>query len=53
MGVTGIHSCYFIVWTLKGIFMQLLNNKLFCKAFVCPAILEFEPIIYCGNCDTV
>ena len=29
------------------------NLKLFFKSFVCPAILEFKPIAYCGNCDTV
>ena len=25
MGVTGIHSSYFIVWTLNGIFTQIVN----------------------------
>ena len=25
MGVTGIHSSYFIVWTLNGIFIQIVN----------------------------
>ena len=25
MGVTGIHSCYFIVWTLKDISVQIVN----------------------------
>ena len=65
MGVTGIHSCYFIVWTLKDISVQIVkfdeqpwnkvntNLKLFYKSFVCPALLAFRPITYCGNCDTV
>ena len=65
MGVTGIHSCHFIVWTLKDISVQLVksdeelwnkvntNLKLFYKSFVCPALLEFKPIPYCGNCDAV
>ena len=29
------------------------NLELFYKSFVCPALLEFKPIAYCGNCDTV
>ena len=65
MGVAGRHSCYFIVWTLKDIFVKIAkvdeqlwnkvntNLKLFHKSFVCPALLEFKPITYCGNCDTV
>ena len=65
MGLTGIHSCYFIVWTLKDIFVQIVkldeqlqskvntNLKLYYKPFVCPVLLEFKPITYCGNCDTV
>ena len=65
MGVTGIHSCYFIVWRLKDIFVQIVklneqlqsrvntNLKLYYKPFVCPVLLEFKPITYCGNCDTV
>ena len=65
MGVTGIHSCYFIVWTLKDVSVQIVkfdeqpwnkvntNLKLFYKSFVCPALLAFRPITYCGNCDTV
>ena len=64
MGVTGIHSCYFIVWRLKDIFVQIVkldeqlqsrvntNLKLYYKPFVCPVLLEFKPITYCGNCDT-
>ena len=65
MGVTSIHTCYFIVWTLKEIFVQIVkfdkqlwnkvntNLKLFHKSFVCPVLLEFKPITFCGNCDTV
>ena len=65
MGVTGIFSCYFTVWTVKAIFVQIVefdeqlwnkvntNLKLFYKSFVCPALPEFKPITYCGNCDTV
>ena len=65
MGLTGKHSCYFIVWTLKDIFVQIVkldeqlqskvntNLKLYYKPFVCPVLLEFKPITYCGNCDTV
>ena len=65
IGVTGISSCYFIVWTVKVIFVQIVkfdkqlwskvntNLKLFYKSFVCPALLEFKPITYCRNCDTI
>ena len=65
MGVTVIYSCYFVVWRLKDIFVQIVkfdeqpwnkfnkNLKLFYKPFVCPALLEFKPITFCGNCDTL
>ena len=65
MGVTGIHSCYFIVCILKYISVQIVKFdeqlcnkvntklKLFYKSFVGPALLEFKPITYCRNCDTV
>ena len=65
MRVTGIHSCYFIVWKLKDISVQIVkfneqllskvntNLKLFYKSFVWPALLEFKPITYPGNCDSV
>ena len=29
------------------------NLKLFHKSFVCPVLLEFKPITFCGNCDTL
>ena len=65
MGVTGIHSCYSIVWTLTDISVQIVkfdeqlwnkvnrSLKLFYKSFVYPVLLEFKLITYCGNCDTV
>ena len=65
IGVTGIHSCYFIIWRLKDIFVQIVkldeqlwskvnaNLKLFSTSFACPALLEFKPITHCGNCNTV
>lgn len=65
MAIANIDKCYFIVWTNKDLFMEIVtfdekhwknvktNLEIFYKSFVCPALLEFKPLTYCGSCDNV
>ena len=63
MAITNCKSAYFIVWTLKDLYVEVVkfdqelwdkvktNLDIFFKTYVSPALLLLKPITFCGNCD--
>ena len=65
MAISEIKKWYFVVWTPKDLFVQdiLFDAKhwqevsialdIFYKMYVCPALLNFQPMTFCRRCDKV
>ena len=65
MAITGIKKAYFVVWTSKGINIEIIpfddsywqkvesNLILFFKSYVCPVLLNIKELYLCGKCDKV
>ena len=65
IAMSEIKKCYFVVWTPKDLFIQdipfdvkhwqevLVVLGIFYKTYVCPALLNFQPITFCRRCDKV
>ena len=65
MAVSEIKQSYFVVWTPKDLFVQdipfdvkhwqevLIAVDIFYEMYVCPALLNFQPITFCGKCNKV
>ena len=63
IAITNCKSAYFIVWTLKDLYIEVVkfdqelwdkvktNLDIFFKTYVSPALLLLKPITFCGNCD--
>ena len=65
MAISEIKKWYFVVWTPKDLFVQdiLFDTKhwqevsiasdIFYKMYVCPTLLNFQPMTFCRRCDKV
>ena len=65
MAMTNTKQSYFVVWTLKDLFVQKItfdhdhwqrvatNLEVFFKTYICPALLLTKPVTFCGICDKV
>ena len=63
MAIASTMQSYFVVWTTNDMFVQKIdfdkehwmkvsiNLEVFFKTYICPALLEMKPVIFCGNCE--
>jgi hypothetical protein len=65
MAVTGMFKTYFVVWTTRGIFVELIkydlefwtrllhNLEIFFKSYMVKVLLHIKSIFFCSLCDKV
>jgi hypothetical protein len=65
MAVTGMFKTFFVVWTTRGIIVELIkydlefltrllhNLKIFFKSYMVKVLLHIRSIFFCSLCDNV
>ena len=62
MALTGSTRGYFVVWTQNDFLVELINFdkehwesnlEVFFKQYMVKALLNIEPLTYCGKCEKV